>query len=176
VCARYTFESYERCIKCKVEVLLNIYCILNYWNQKNSSSDSILLLLLLATHMLLKNVSVLCLYFLTPSLVGICALRIHQKDRWNIAVRIIYRKIWYFLLALTQFMLSTMREKVLLMNTCSFSLKCNYSKLCSKCNLPSFLAQKRHRIMKYFVLRLSGCHCCDWQVQFSRKRPISHNY
>jgi hypothetical protein len=82
---QYTFERYERYIKCKVEVLLNIYWTLNYSNpkKKKSSLDSLLLLLLLATHVLLKNSSVLCLYFLALPLVAVCALSIHEKVRWK---------------------------------------------------------------------------------------------
>jgi predicted phosphoadenosine phosphosulfate sulfurtransferase len=33
--------------------------------------------------MLLKNSSILCLYFLTLPLVGKCALSIHQKEQWK---------------------------------------------------------------------------------------------
>jgi hypothetical protein len=72
--ARYTFEKYEREIKCKVKALLNIYWTLKYSNKENSSSDSILLL---ATHVLSKN----CLYFLTL----VCVLSVHQKE---------WRKFW----------------------------------------------------------------------------------
>jgi hypothetical protein len=68
-------------------ILLNIYWILNYSNPKNSSSDSILLLLLLAMHVLLKNFSIPCLYFLSLPLVDVCAwciaLYIHQKEWWK---------------------------------------------------------------------------------------------
>jgi hypothetical protein len=63
-----------------MEVLLNIYWTLNYSNPKNSSLDSILLLV---THVLLKNSSVLCLYFLILLLVGVCALSVHQKQWWK---------------------------------------------------------------------------------------------
>jgi hypothetical protein len=78
--ARYTFERYERWIKCKVEVLLNTYWTLNYSNPNNSSSD---LILLLATHVLLKNSSVLCMYFRTGPLVGVCTLSIHRQKFWK---------------------------------------------------------------------------------------------
>jgi phosphoglycerol transferase MdoB-like AlkP superfamily enzyme len=43
------------------------------FKSKRSSSDLILLLLLIRTHALLKNSSVLCLCFLTVPLVGVCA-------------------------------------------------------------------------------------------------------
>jgi hypothetical protein len=59
-------------MKCKVEELLNIYGTLNYSNPKFSSSNAILLLLLLATGVLL--------YSLTLQLFGVCALSIHQKE------------------------------------------------------------------------------------------------
>jgi hypothetical protein len=67
----------------KVEVLLNIYWKLNYSNKKNSSSNSVLLSLLLAMHMLSKNLPILCLYCLTLPLVGVCTLSIHQKECWK---------------------------------------------------------------------------------------------
>jgi hypothetical protein len=61
-----------------MEALLNIYWTLNNSNSKNSS-HSILLLLVIATNVLLKNSSVL--YVLTLPLVGVCALSTHQKER-----------------------------------------------------------------------------------------------